>query len=127
MIMNAALPLSIVLPVLVLFSIDPYTSLVADNNYKQNYRDIATSDDGLNKDKGNNKNSEHLSRNVQDLALAQGIKDSLVQAGFDTIGSILKESPSDISNKLGIEMYVAQIIKEAAKSAMEGNSEKETK
>ena len=63
---------------------------------------------------------------VQDLALAQGIKDSLEEAGFDTVDSILKEAPLDISNKLGIEPYVAQIIKEAAKEASE-NSEERTK
>lgn len=56
---------------------------------------------------------------VQDLALAQGIKDSLEEAGFDTVDSILKEAPMEISNKLGIEPYVAQIIKEAAKKASE--------
>jgi hypothetical protein len=63
---------------------------------------------------------------VQDLALAQGIKDSLEEAGFDTVDSILKEAPLDISNKLGIEPYVAQIIKEEAKKASE-NSEERTK
>lgn len=63
---------------------------------------------------------------VQDLALAQGIKDSLEEAGFDTVDSILKEAPLDVSNKLGIEPYVAQIIKEAAKKASE-SSEDETK
>jgi hypothetical protein len=63
---------------------------------------------------------------VQDLALAQGIKDSLEEAGFDTVDSILKEAPLDISNKLGIEPYVAQIIKEAAKKASE-NPEDGTK
>jgi hypothetical protein len=47
-------------------------------------------------------------------------------AGFDTVESILKEVPLDISNKLGIEPYVAQIIKEAAKEASE-NSEERTK
>jgi hypothetical protein len=56
---------------------------------------------------------------IQDLALAQGIKDSLEKAGFDTVDSILKEALLDISNKLGIERYVAQIIKEAAKRATE--------
>ena len=50
---------------------------------------------------------------VQDLALAQGIKDSLEDAGFDTVDSIIKEPPLDISNRLGIEPYVAQIIKGA--------------
>ena len=61
---------------------------------------------------------------VQDLALAQGIKDSLEVAGFDTVDSILKEAPLDISNKLGIEPYVAQIIKEAAKKACESPEER---
>ena len=64
---------------------------------------------------------------VQDLALAQGIKDSLEDAGFDTVDSILKEPSLDISNKLGIEPYVAQIIKDAAKRATEENSERQTK
>ena len=66
-----------------------------------------------------------MGSNVQDLALAQGIKDSLEEAGFNTVDSILKEPPLNISNKLGIEPYVAQIIKEAAKRATE-NSEKES-
>jgi hypothetical protein len=56
---------------------------------------------------------------IQDLELAQGIKDLLVEAGFDTIDSILKEAPLDISNKLGIDRYLAQIIKEAAKKSTE--------
>jgi hypothetical protein len=59
--MNSALPFSIVLPVLILFLIDPDTSLVADNTYKQNYIDIAASDDRPNRDKSNNKNGEHFS------------------------------------------------------------------
>jgi hypothetical protein len=64
-----------------------------------------------------------MDSNVQNLALAQGIKDLLEKAGFDSVESILKEALLDISNKLGIERYVAQIIKEAAKSANE-NSKK---
>jgi hypothetical protein len=36
--MNTALHFSIILLVLILFSIDPDTSLMADNAYKQNYR-----------------------------------------------------------------------------------------
>ena len=54
---------------------------------------------------------------IQDLELAQGIKDSLEEAGFDAVDSILKEAPLDISNKLGIDRYLAQIIREAAKKA----------
>jgi hypothetical protein len=68
-----------------------------------------------------------MDSDVQALALAQGIKDSLEEAGFDTIDSILKEAPLDISIKLGIEPYVAQIIMEAAKRATDGRSEKDTK
>ena len=65
-----------------------------------------------------------MDSDIQDLALAQGIKDSLEEAGFDTVDSILKEAPLDISNKLGIEPYVVQIIKEAAKRATEESYEK---
>ena len=68
-----------------------------------------------------------MDSDVQDLALAQGIKDSLEEAGFDTVDSILKEAPLDISNKLGIEPYVTQIIKEVAKRATEESYEKEIK
>ena len=53
--MNTALSFSLVLPVLIIFSIDPDTSLVADNTFKQKFRDIAVFDDKLNKDKGKNK------------------------------------------------------------------------
>ena len=113
--MNTALPFSIVLPVLILFSIDPDTSLVSDNTLKQNLRDISSSGDKLHKDKV---------PEVRDLELAQGIKDSLKEAGFDTIDSILKDAHTDISNKLGIDPYVAQIIKDAAKRAIDGNSDK---
>jgi hypothetical protein len=49
---------------------------------------------------------------VQDLALAQGIKDSWKK--------------QDLTNKLGIEPFVAQIIKDAAKKASE-NPEERTK
>jgi hypothetical protein len=65
--MNSALPFSIILPVLILFSIDPDTSLVAsDIIYKQNYRDIDASDDKLNKDrtKSQIQNDRYLVQNV---------------------------------------------------------------
>jgi hypothetical protein len=67
-----------------------------------------------------------MDSDIQDLALAQGIKDSLEEAGFDTVDSIIREPPLDISNKLGIEPYVAQIIKDAAKKAS-SNPEKRIK
>jgi hypothetical protein len=66
-----------------------------------------------------------MDSDVQDLALAQGIKDSLEEAGFNTVDSILKEAPLDISIKLGIEPYVAQIIMEAAKRATDESSQKD--
>jgi DNA-directed RNA polymerase subunit M/transcription elongation factor TFIIS len=182
--MNTALPFSIILPVLILFSIDPDTTLVADNTQKLNYSYIVVTDDKLNKDKGDKKiqydkhlcpncksysltfeglkihegnqiqlincracgyewqetwtlpnwfwlkssspnnhwtserwNVKLIDADVQNLRLAQGIKDSLEEAGFHTVDSILKYTSSDISNKLGIDPYVAQIIKEAAKRA----------
>ena len=61
---------------------------------------------------------------IQDLELAQGIKDLLEEAEFETVDSIFKEAPLDISNKLWIERYLAQIIIETYKKATE-NSDKE--
>jgi DNA-directed RNA polymerase subunit M/transcription elongation factor TFIIS len=60
--MNTCLQLSIVLAVLILFSIDPETSLVAEYVHKQNYKDIVVSDGKFDKRKTNYKiqNGEHL-------------------------------------------------------------------
>ena len=60
--MNTAFPLSLVLKVLIVFSLDPDTSLVVDNTYKQNFRDITVYDGKLHKDRSKNKiqNGEHL-------------------------------------------------------------------
>ena len=49
------------------------------------------------------------------LELADGIKETLINAGFSTIKSILECSASDISNKIGVDQYIAQIILEEAK------------
>jgi hypothetical protein len=54
---------------------------------------------------------------IQILELAIGIKDVLVDAGFTTIDSLLRMSPSEISALLGIELYVGKIIIDAAKQA----------
>ncbi len=185
--MNTALPFSIILPVIFLFSIDPDTTLVADNTQKLYYRDIVVTDDNKAKSDKKIRYDKHLCPNceshslsfeglnstegkqiqlincklcdyewqetwilpnwfwlkssspvnhwtserwnvepmdadlqnsgVQDLELAQGIKESLKEAGFHTVNSILKEDLSDISDRLGIDPYVAHIIKEAAKRA----------
>ena len=49
------------------------------------------------------------------LELADGIKDSLINSGFSTIKSILESTNSDLSSKIGVDQYVAQIILEEAK------------
>ena len=53
--------------------------------------------------------------NIERLELASGIKDSLIEAGFTTIDFICKSTSTDISEKLRIDLYVAQIIFEEAK------------
>jgi hypothetical protein len=44
------------LPVLIVFSIDPDTSLMTDNTYKTNYRDTASEIDDKGRDKSSNNN-----------------------------------------------------------------------
>jgi hypothetical protein len=39
----------------------------------------------------------------------------LTKAGFLTISSILNRTTTDISNKVGIDLYIAQIILEEAR------------
>ena len=72
--MNTALPFSIVLAVLIVFSIDPDTSLVIDNNYKINYRDTASEIDDKRRDKSSNnnriQNDKHICPNCESLNLS---------------------------------------------------------
>jgi hypothetical protein len=49
------------------------------------------------------------------LKLADGIKSALGNAGFSTIKSILECSTTNISNRIGVDQYVGQIIIEEAK------------
>ena len=49
------------------------------------------------------------------LDLADGIKETLINAGFTTIKSILECSASNISTKIGVDQYIAQIILEESK------------
>jgi hypothetical protein len=51
------------------------------------------------------------------LEVAIGIKDSLMAAGFTSLDSLLRSSPTDIAAILGIELYVARLIINAAKIA----------
>jgi hypothetical protein len=54
---------------------------------------------------------------VQMLELAIGIKDSLMAAGFTSLDSLLRSNATDIAAILGIELYVAKLIIDAAKRA----------
>jgi hypothetical protein len=56
------------------------------------------------------------------LELADGIKDNLINAGFSTIKSILEFTNSDLSSKIGVDQYVAQIILEEAKRSTTENT-----
>ena len=60
---------------------------------------------------------------IQMLEVAIGIKDSLVAAGFTSLESLLRSNPAEIAAVLGIEMYVAKLIIDAAKSAAGQSSE----
>ena len=51
---------------------------------------------------------------IQQLEIASGLKDSLLKAGL-TVESIVLEGPEAVSAALGIEIYVAKIIYDAAK------------
>ena len=59
--MKMVLSFSFVLLIIILFSIDPDTSLVADIVYKLSHRDVVIYDDKANKDKDkdNNNNKAH--------------------------------------------------------------------
>ena len=58
-----------------------------------------------------------LESDISLLELADGIKDTLTNAGFFTIKSILECATYDISSKIVVDLYVAlaQIILEEAK------------
>jgi hypothetical protein len=52
---------------------------------------------------------------IQLLELADGIRLALVNSGFLTIKSILRSTTSVISHKVGVDLYIAQIIFQEAK------------
>lgn len=56
-----------------------------------------------------------MESDIQLLELADGIKDALVNTGFLTIKSILSSTASDISRRVGVDLYIAQIIFQEAK------------
>jgi|ERR671919_236839 hypothetical protein len=52
----------------------------------------------------------NIESDIQLLELADGIKNVLLSLGFSSIKSILGNSASDISDKIGVDLYIAQII-----------------
>jgi hypothetical protein len=64
-----------------------------------------------------------MTSDIQQLELASGIKDSLVRAGFLTIESILVSSNTELSNKVGVDLYIAQIILQEARRFRMGTNE----
>jgi uncharacterized membrane protein len=60
---------------------------------------------------------------IQLLELASGIKDSLINAGFLTIESIFASNTTDLSNRVGVDLYIAQIILQEARRFRAGTIE----
>ena len=58
-----------------------------------------------------------MGASIQILELAIGIKDSLNAAGFTSLDSLLRSNATEIAAILGIELYVAKLIVNAAKRA----------
>ena len=59
-----------------------------------------------------------MESDLQLLELADGVKDALKNTGFLTIKSILGESAPSIAEKVGVDLYIAQIVlKEAERMA----------
>jgi small basic protein len=67
-----------------------------------------------------------MASDIQLLELAIGIKDSLVRAGFLTIESILASSIADLSSKVGVDPYIAQIILQVARKFGKGTNEQQS-
>ena len=56
-----------------------------------------------------------MKSDIQLLELASGIQDALINSEFLTIKSILNSTALDISSKLRVDLYIAQIIFQEAK------------
>jgi hypothetical protein len=55
---------------------------------------------------------------IYGLEIAHGIKEMLVNHGF-TLDALLKTPPAELALILGIDLYVARLIYEAAKHHLE--------
>ena len=56
-----------------------------------------------------------MESDIQLLELAPGIKDALIRSGFLTIKFILNNTTAIIVDKVGVDLYIAQIIFQEAK------------
>jgi hypothetical protein len=65
-----------------------------------------------------------MESDLQLLELADGVKDALKNSGFLTIKSILDKSATDISDKVGVDLYVAQLILQEAERVSKKMAEK---
>lgn len=85
--MNSALPFSIVLVVIILFSIDPKTSLVADRIYKPYYRDFIVFEGKNRKVRGKNNYNGYVKKKIlvvdDEPDLTFSFKEGLGDAGFN--------------------------------------------
>jgi hypothetical protein len=64
-----------------------------------------------------------MESDLQLLELADGVKDALKNTGFLTIKSILGKSAPEISEKVGVDLYIAQIILQEAERVSEKMAE----
>jgi hypothetical protein len=60
-----------------------------------------------------------MESDIQLLELAPGIKDALIRSGFLTIKSVLNNTTAGIADKVGVDLYIAQIIFQEAKRVEE--------
>ncbi|HEU4823404.1 MAG TPA: hypothetical protein VFS97_08275 [Nitrososphaeraceae archaeon] len=60
-----------------------------------------------------------MESDIQLLELAPGIKDALIRSGFLTIKSVLNNTTAGIADKVGVDLYIAQIILQEAKRVEE--------
>jgi hypothetical protein len=58
-----------------------------------------------------------MESDIQLLELAPGIKDALISSGFLTIKSVLGSTTAGVASKVGVDLYIAQIIFQEAKRA----------
>jgi hypothetical protein len=85
--LSTTLQFSIVLQVIIIFSIDPVTSLIADRIYKPDYRNFIVFEDRNRKDRSNYNQSENVKKNIllvdDEPDLTFSFKEGLGDAGYN--------------------------------------------